>query len=182
MIKKLFLLLMSSILIISLTTGCANNESNEIGDNNNASKQYEVLDYINLIKPENTVEEINKIIGFEGTLIDEQYNRYYWEFPNDTGIQVTYFSSSTGTIVVEIDDEVLANKKVDFSKTTQLKEKVKEGITYDEFKTYVGNVDGIVVEKSDILTYYLWVDKDGNTLKASFGNNDGKCSAFFGSL
>lgn len=181
MIKKLFLLVISSILIISLTTGCANNESNEIGDDNN-SIQYEVLEYINLIKPENTVEEINKIIGFEGELIDEQYNRYYWKLPNDTGIEVTYFSSSTGTIVVEIDDEVLANKKVDFSKATQLKEKVKEGITYDEFKTYVGNVDGVVVEKSDILTYYLWVDEDGNTLKASFENNNGKCSAFFGSL
>lgn len=175
--KKLFLELFLFLGIICIT-GCGKgNESTLDNGTKLASKgKCVATECIKQIKIENTVEEINDIIGFDGEVTDEKYNKYYWELSEDTGIEVTYYSDNKGTIEVDIDMDLLANKNVSFSRYNELQPKIKEGITYDEFKTYVGNVDGTLIEKGSISNKYVWVAKDGSYLNAAFSNSSGKCT------
>ena len=175
---------MCAFLLVGICVGCGNNstETNNEDNNQNNNEKVEtkgncsVTECVSKIKIESTVEEINEIIGFEGELIDEKYDIYYWEFSEDAGIKVAYYNSPRGTITADIDRDTLANKKVDFSRYDELQPKIKEGITYDEFITYIGNVDGVVTEKSSLSTKYTWVDSEGNYVTASFSNSSSKCT------
>ena len=153
-------------------SGCMNNNSTI----NNTKGNCSATECIKMIKPENTVEEINNIIGFEGELTDEKYNIYYWELSEDSGIKVTYYSSSKGTIVVDMDRDLLKNNKVNFSRYNELKEKINSGISYDNFITYIGNVEGILIEKSSSTNKYIWVADDGSYLTGTFSNRNGNCT------
>lgn len=165
-------------IIISTLTGCSsvNLDSNTNQNNETTKGNCVATECIKKINPENTVEEINNIIGFEGELTDEKYNKYYWSLSESSGIEVTYYSSDKGTIVVDIDRDLFANDKVDFSKYDELKEKINDGISYDDFKTYIGNVEGTLIEKGRTSNKYVWVAKDGSYLNASFSNSSGKCT------
>ena len=65
---------------------------------------------------------------------------------------------------------------MDFSRYNELQPKIKEGITYNDFISYIGNVQGTIIEKSSTSTKYTWVSKDGSYLNGSFSNNSGKCT------
>lgn len=175
--KKIFGILLGIVLIGGLT-GCGNNSTSN--DNNLSSKKIKgnctAIECIKKIEPENTVEEINNIIGFNGELTDEKYNIYYWEISENTGVKVAYYSSKKGTISIDYDRDSLANNKVDFSRYNELQPKIKEGITYNDFISYIGNVQGTIIEKSSTSTKYTWVSKDGSYLNGSFSNNSGKCT------
>ena len=176
-----------AIFFVVICVGCGNNTTENNGgsnsDNNDVNNSTQTtkgncapVECVGKIQIESTVEEINEIIGFDGELIDEKYNIYYWEFSEDSGIKVAYYSSPRGTITLDIDRDILANKKVDFSRYDELQPKIKEGITYDEFIKYIGNVEGTVTEKSSLSTKYTWVDTDGSYLTASFSKSSNKCS------
>ena len=168
--------------ILLTLVGCDNASEDLLDGSQNTYGNCTAVECIKRINPENTVEEINSIIGFEGKLIDEQYNKYYWELSDDSGIQVTYYSGNTGTIVIDFDRNSVANDKVDFSRYDELQLKIDDGISYDEFITYIGNVEGTITEKSNISTQYVWVSTDGSYLNASFSNNSGKCTYVFGRI
>lgn len=187
--RKILSILLSITLIISLTAcgNTTNTGNNTTPDDNTTSGEKikgncTAIECIKKIEPENTVEEINKIIGFEGEKTDEQYNIYYWQISENTGVKVAYYSSTKGDISIDYDRDSLANNKVDFSRYSELQSKVKEGITYDEFISYIGNVQGTVIEKSSINTRYTWVSKDGSYLNASFIKRTGKCSFVSGRI
>ena len=85
--KKKMLGMLCGILVLGALTGCGNNNSTT-GNADDASGgststntkgNCTAVECINKINPENTVEQINNIIGFEGELIDEKHNIYYWE-------------------------------------------------------------------------------------------------------
>lgn len=162
--------------------GCAVNEKNNQNVLENTKGNCGVMDCINQIEPDNTVSEINSIIGFNGELIDEKYNKYYWELSDDTGIEVSYYSGSKGTIAVDVQKDLLKNNNVNFSRYDELKSEINGGITYDEFISYIGNEKGEIIEKSSLSTKYMWVDKDGNYLKASFSNSTNKCTVVTGMI
>ena len=130
--KKKFLSLLCGILILGTISGCGNNAStgnNDIGKENDSSKtkgNCTAVECIKKINPENTVEQINNIIGFEGELIDAKYNKYYWELSEETGVEVTYYSSSKGQISIDYDRSSLADNKVDFSRYEELKTKIRD--------------------------------------------------------
>ncbi len=175
--------ILSLLLASFILHGC----SGEIKNDNkkaleNTKGNCTILECMNKITPENTVQEINNIIGFEGELTDEKYNKYYWELSDDAGIEVSYYSGNKGTVVADVKKELLQNKDVNFSRYDELKSKINDGITYDEFISYIGNEDGIIVEKSSLSTKYMWVDKDGNYLKASFSNSTNKCTVATGMI
>lgn len=174
--EKIFKILLGVTLIVFLA-GCGNNSvTNENGTSGEKIKgNCKAVDCINKIKPENTVEEINNIMGFEGELTSEKYNIYYWKITENTGVKVAYYSSKTGDISIDYDKDSLTNNKVDFSKYKELQEKMKEGITYDDFISYIGNVQGTITEKSSSSTQYTWVSKDGSYLNGTFSNSSGKC-------
>lgn len=171
------------LLIFLLITGCSLNSK----DNNDLNKiettgKCNALECINLISIDNTVEEINDIIGIKGTLTDEQYNIYYWELTEETGVSVTYYSGTKASIKVDIDKELLKNSKVDFSKYEELRTKINDGITYEEFMPYVGGVEGTLIEKGSITNKYIWVDDDGSYLNASFSTGSNKCTFVSGMI
>ena len=165
-------------LFISCLTGCGNNatDGNVTGGGSNTKGNCAATECIKKIKPENTVEEINSIIGFNGELTDEKYNKYYWELSEDTGIEVTYYSGKTGTIEVDFNRDSVANSKVNFLRYNELQPKIKEGISYQDFISYIGNVDGTIIEKSSTSTKYVWVATDGSYLNGTFSNSSGKCT------
>lgn len=133
------------------------------------------VECIKQINTETTVEEVNNIMGFEGITKDGKENTYYWEITDKETIKVVFDSNNKATITADIEKSTIADKKVDFSKYSELQKVVRTGISYDEFKTYIGNVDGVITEKSDLSTKYTWVSKSGEYLNASFSNSTNKC-------
>lgn len=172
-----------AVLVIGTLTACGD-DGQTLGNDNKLKTKGNCIatECIKQISYENKVEEINKIIGFEGQLIDKGDNSYYWKLSEDTGIKVTYYSDENGTIFLEINRDILANKDVDFSRYDELEAKMNEGLTYDEFITYIGNVEGTLTEKSSLITRYTWVAEDGSYLNATFSNNSGTCAFVEGKI
>ena len=72
---------------------------------------------------------------------------------------------------------------MDFSRYDELKPKISEGITYDDFIKYIGNVDGILIEKSSYSKKYIWVAEDGRSyLNGTFSISTGKCTFISGMM
>lgn len=176
--KKKVIKLVCGSIILGTITGCGLNNNTQLNDDSKLESKGNctALECINKISVENSVEEINNIIGFEGELTDEKYNIYYWELSDDSGIEVSYYSGTTGTIEADIDRDIVANKDVDFSRYDELKTKINEGITYGEFISYIGNVEGTLIEKSSYSNKYVWVAEDGSYLNGSFSVSSGKCT------
>lgn len=192
--KKKILSVLLSVLLVGTLTGCGTDTSNS-GKGTNPEKEPNpakesskskgnctAVECIKKIEITNTVEEINNIIGFEGKLIDEKNNKWEWELSEKDSIEATFYTSGRGNIKAKIDRDSIANKKVDFSKYDQLKTKINDGITYDEFIKYIGNVEGIIIEKNSSSTKYDWVDTDGSYLSGSFSTSSNKCTFVSGMI
>lgn len=174
--KKIGILFMSILCLI--LTGCGNNgeATNSNGGNTEIIKgNCTAFECIKQIEISNSLEEINNIIGFEGELVDEAKNKYYWEISENTGVEVIFYSGNKLNAKIVYDRDSLANKKVDFSRYEELKSKINDGITYDEFITYIGNVDGILIEKGSSTSKYIWVADEDRYLNATF-NKENKCT------
>lgn len=187
--SKLLLGVLSLACITTLVTGCDNpktrknvkeNKTQKTEKKNKIKAKCSAIECIKKISVDNTVEEVNKIIGVDGVLTDEKYNFYEYDLGNDEKITLKFYSGSKSTIVADFDKNDIANKKVNLSNMTDLKSKVKSGITYDEFKAIIGNVDGVLIEKSSSTNRYMWVSTKGGYLRASFRNSDNKCTIFSG--
>ncbi len=174
--KKRLRIYTTAIVMLLCLTGCGNNVSTNGGNSSKIKGNCHATECIKQIKVENTVEEINKIMGFEGELTDEKYDIYYWKISEDEGIKVAYYNSDKGTITVDFDRNSIANSKVNFSRYDELQSKIKEGITYNDFKSYIGNVDGVITEKSSSSTKYTWVSSDGSYLTGSFSSRTNECT------
>ena len=185
--KKKFFGIICAIFMIGALTGCgannnSNSDSNSGGNTAKIKGNCHAIECIKQITVDSTVSDINKIIGFDGELTDEKYNIYYWEISEDEGIKVAYYGGNKGTITADFDRDTLANSKVNFSRYSELQPRIKEGISYNDFKSYIGNVDGTITEKSSISTKYTWVSSDGSYLTASFSNSSNQCTFASGSV
>ena len=109
------------IICLLLCSACGKNKNLDKDSKGNCS----VFDCIKQINTSNTVDEINEIIGFEGEKTSDEYNSYYWELSSQTGVEVTYYGGSNGTIKIDYDNELLKTKKVDFSRYDELQTKIK---------------------------------------------------------
>lgn len=188
-ISKIGLLALILCLVFSLSgCGSKDNDSNKDSKNNSSENSTEsskedlkVFEYMDKIKPENTVEEINSIIGSDGELVDEKYNKYTWKITDDTTLTATYYSAKTATITIDIDDDLLKDDKTDLSDSSNLKSKINSanGVKYEDMVSKFGT-NGYMVEKRSSGTSYMWVNKDGGYIKANFSNGSGKCTSFFG--
>lgn len=72
--------------------------------------------------------------------------------------------------------------KITVNVNKKLKEKVKSGITYEEFKKYVGSIDGVLLIKRIEGNTYEWNDGKGSFLKATFSSEDNLCHEFYGHI
>lgn len=188
-LKKLGYCALIATLMLGLTTGCTEKkEASKTKDKTNVTKKEEkkgnceLTECVNLLEITNTLEEANKIIGFDGEAKGENTNKYYWKFSDTTGIELTVSTSGNGSISATIDKKEIANKKVDFSRYDEIKTALKSGqsLTYDEFVEKVGGVQGTLVGKSSYSNRYTWVNTKGGYLTASFSVKTGKCTIVTG--
>lgn len=186
--NKLLIGILSITLILGGMSGCSTNKTVSTKTAPNSEKavkkekvkaKCEANECIYKIEPTNSVEEVNKIIGVDGKVDSEDNNKYVYDLGNDEKITLKYYGEKA-TITAEYDKNKVANKKVNLSKLTELKPKVQSGITYDQFKAEIGNVDGTLYEKSESTNRYMWISTKGGSVRASFRNSDNKCSFFTG--
>lgn len=176
-----FLLVAVSVFFIA---GCNSDKSNnkKIEDKNsdsNIKTKCEFYECINKIEPENTIEEMNEIIGIDAVKTSDEYNYYEYDFGNDRKIILKFYYDDKPTIEVKYNKKDLKNDKVTLKNLSALKSRINDGITYEEFKKEVGGVDGTLIEKSTSSKNYIWVNENEGNVKATF-DKKGKCTFFFG--
>lgn len=164
-----------------LMGGNNSNEGTDSKVSKNTKGNHDVFECIDLISTENTVEEINDIIGFEGECTDEENKVYVWELSDDTSVRVQYSkysSSPEASIEINFPSKAIANDKVDFSKFDEIKKAMntRDSITYDEFVEKVGGVQGTLKYKSKGTLRYEWDRPDGGYLTGTFNESNKKCT------
>lgn len=173
-IYNILLILILSFFIV----GC---DSKEEILNKNANCK--LFDCINKIEPENTVDEINDIVGFKGENTDKKYKIYNWKISDTESIQVAYYSSEKSQIKLKYNKKDLINTKVNFSKYEKLKEDLKKGvkITYSDL-TKLFKSNGTLTGKSSMTKKYTWVSKNGSYLTATIDNTNERCTNLSGKV
>ena len=189
--KKLLTIFVCGIMLIGLT-GCgatkeeSNKDTKEEKTTSTAKKDTKVFEYIEKLDLDNSVDEITEMIGLEPKVEEESsYNKYTWTITDYTSlIALEQSSGSVYNIKVETSNDIMKNKKVDFSKYDEIQAALKSGnsLTYDEFVEKVGNVQGYLIEKSSISTAYKWVSDEGAYLRATFNNTSKKCTFVSGRI
>ena len=179
--KRNLLAILSAVLVVGLLTGCGatKNESNNNSNKNEPTTTTQsikgnchALDCIKQIELDSKIDAINSIMGFEGVLTNETSSVYTWEINEDESIKVQFYKEAASTITASYDKDSLKNSSVTFDRYNELKPKIKDGVSYDEFKSYIGNVDGTLIEKSSFSNKYIWVAADGGYLNGSFSAKD----------
>lgn len=185
-ISKIFLVTSLTILTL-VVTGCGKLKVNTpANDNGEQTKQIEqskgkckYYECLTKMKYKMSIDEVTKIIGIEPTKSKD--TQYEYDFGDDR--KITANTSSDGSIIsieVDYDKKELANKKVTLENLQDIKARINDGISYDEFKKAVGGVDGTLVEVGS-WNKYVWVKADGSSyVTASFGNETGKLMFFSG--
>ena len=156
------------VVLLLILSGCHNEETLDINDNCDVTNCLQVIDW------NNTVSEINDIVGVDGELIDTTYNEYHWKISDDFSIYVDFTNKE---VREEFNDEMLANKKVDFAKYEEIKYLVDEAdsLTYEEMVEMLNGISGALIKKSTDFLEYRWVDDSGDYLQATFSQDSGKC-------
>ena len=173
--KKIMLFLFVAFISVTLV-GCGSNKTNTTGTpdaENMAKSNCSYYECLNEIKRDNTVDEITKIIGINPET-DEAGTKYTYKFNEDKSIIVN--TMEDGKIVIVVldwyDKEDLANKKVKLGNLDEVNSKINDGITYEQFKKYVGGVEGTLVELGS-WNNYIWVAEDGySNITASFSSSN----------
>lgn len=199
--KKVVSLVLVFMLVASLIvlTGCGenSNNSNNSGSSNNSSEQkskgnYDVFESIKKIDPNSTLEEINKIIGFEGTVKSEsdanstsKWKLYRWDLTDDTAIEARIYDETKYVYLEAIyPNKMIENSKVDFSKANEMKTKIneKDGLNYDQVVEMLGGVQGTLDKRDSTTDTYVWRNDKGGSLTFRFSTSTGKCTSFNGVL
>ena len=175
--KKTFGII-SIILVLLLLTGCTlKNETKE---------NYTVFDYIKKLSTKDDLKTINKVMGFEGELINNStsFKIYKWvinENKNET-VQAIFYKDST-SISITFSDQDIKSSKVDFSKYEEIKESInnKEKLKYKDIKSKF-KVNGVLVEKTSTETKYRWVNENSKYVNATFNNKTGYCTMISGMI
>ena len=192
--KKLSKLLAVSfclLLAIVVTTGCDSKKSESSNENNSSENNKKsdskgkctVFECIEKAETDDSLEDINDLIGFEGEVLREGdgYKTYEWKLNDKESVEVTFYKTST-SIKIRFDDDSIKSKKVDFSKFDEIKKALNKGeaVSYDDVKEKFGGVDGTMVEKSSSGYTYRWVNSKGGYMRANFNSAKTKCSMIMG--
>ena len=183
--KKLLSILLVGILIISLT-GCNGTKEEENYDSSNTKQEEttvkgncDVFECMGKLASNMTVEEMNKVIGFDGELVSEEenYKIYSWKLNENTSISSQFMLKYDTAIISANYPSSMVSKKADFSKWDEIESKLKnnEAITYKEFVKLVGNIEGTMKQKTSSKVTYEWYNSDGGYLLGYF-DNDGNCT------
>lgn len=175
--KKLLNLLVIAGLTIAVT-GCGN--KTEAPAKQKSKGNCDVFECIQKLESDKSLEEMNDIIGFEGTLQSEtdDYKVYNWSLTDDTSITSQFMLKSGNATITANYPSSMVPKKADFSKWDEIKTKLKnkETISYDEFVKLVGGVQGTMDKKTSSSITYVWNNSDGGFLSAYFDTKTGNCT------
>ena len=193
-IFKLTTITLTIFMVLLLVTGCDLLKKKEVETKSTkedtkveekSKGKCKVLDCIKKISTDASYEEVNKIIGFDGEsyLEGNGWKTYKWELNEDDTVEVTFFSTST-TIKIKFDDDLIKNKKVDFFKYSEIKSALSnsQNVSYKEMKEKFGGVDGTLIEKSSSGNKYRWVNSEGGYLDANFDKDNTRCSMVMGRM
>lgn len=179
------------VVTLVLITGCGS--KNEAGSTKSGSKSkgnYDVFETIKKINTDGTIDDIDKLIGFKGTVKSQSeegsYTKwvlYSWELTEDTSIEVRYYES-TNTMYVEaiFPTSMIKTKTIDFSnvKTEMKAINSTNGLKYADVVKILGGVEGTLSKKDKDTLTYEWYSKDRGSMIARFSTKTGKCTSYSG--
>lgn len=161
---------------ITCLTGCGEKKPTpEVKKEEPVKANCEIKECIKQIEPTNTYEEINTIMGFEGTK-SEFSGDITWKINSKNFITL---KEGTGSHILQatIDKETIKNEDVKFPSSKELQDKLNNGsFTYEELVEILGGVDGTLSSKTGTSVGYTWVNKNNQTLGATFNNKSKKCT------
>ncbi len=173
-IVVIFIVVMSILGILVLGEKENNqNIAQNTGESTEKKGNYDVIEAIKHIEVTNTVEEINKVLGFEGET-SEFSGDTTWKIDSKNWITLKKGVDSQ-IIQATIDKETIKNDNVTLPSQKELQELLNKGITYEELVEKLG-AEGILSSKTSTSVGYTWVDKNGQRLGATINNESGKCT------
>ena len=154
-----------------------NDQNIEKNDNKvtNLKGNYDIIEAMKHIEATNTAEEINNILGFEGKKSIVSDDDFKWEFDDRNYITLKN-AADLPVIEAKIYKRTIKNKNIQFPTNEELKEIIKDGITYNELVTKLGGIEGTLNGKSEFAIDYIWVDGNYQSLNATFNKETLKCS------
>ncbi len=175
-LKRNLIWTMLSLCALGLITGCASEEVVEEKKEEETPKgNCVVTDCIKQIETSNSVEEINDIIGFEGTKSDYSEERT-WKLDSKNWITLKYAGESP-ILQATIDKDKIKNENIKLPTSSELQTMLNNGsFTYEELVDKLNGIEGILDSKTTKSVGYIWVDKNKRVLSATFNNESGKCT------
>lgn len=187
------------IAFLAVTSGNNKNSNNGTNNSQNSGSSKEeakkeskgncdVFECMDKLSLDDTLEEMNEIIGFEGTTTsaaDAKNPRYTWKLDDNSEIEASFSNELGKTMSISASFSYKDVKNyADLSSWNwdEIKSRVNssEGMTYDDFVKALNGVEGVVSRKDSTSTQYRWYDKDGGYLMADFGNSTKKCTTVSG--
>lgn len=175
-LKKNLIWSMISLCAIGCFTGCTSDNA-EVEDKKEEETKGNcvVTECIKQLEPANSVEEINDIVGFEGTKSDYSDERT-WKLDSKNWITLKYAGDSP-ILQATIDKESIKNENIKLPKSSELQEMLNNGsFTYEELVAKLDGIEGTLSSKTTGSVGYIWVDKSNRVLSATFNNESGKCT------
>ena len=193
--KRILVISLAIMLVLSLgvLTGCGNNSNNSgnAQQTQQSKGNYDVFEAIKKIETTTTFEDVNKLLGFEGTLKSQSdanstysWKLYRWDLTDDTAIEVRINEKdNSASIEAKYPTDMIRNGKVDFSKVnSEMKKKIneKDGMTYDQVVEMLGGVQGTLDKKTSYDEAYVWANDQRGSLTVRFNSSTGKVTSFNG--
>lgn len=147
-----------------MLVGCGKNPILGEGSGNKSDKTY--LEYINKIEVGDSLDTINQIIGTKGQVQSDNAT-YSWEIGSG-GVSAVFDPGDTSaahSVSLNYNKKDVTNKDVVIKDLNDLKIKVSDGIHYDDFKEFLGGVDGVLVSKNTFAKGYVWRSTKGSLVK-----------------
>ena len=175
-LKKIITYAIANFCIIGLLTGCSTDMKVEENKQEEVAKgNCIVTECIQKLDTSNSIEEINNIIGFEGTK-SEYSEEYTWKLNDKNWITLKYAGDSP-ILQATIDKETIKNETIKFPSSSELREMLNNGsFTYEELVDKLGGIEGTLSSKTTTSVGYMWVNKQSQVLGATFNNESGKCT------
>lgn len=172
--KKILTILLCGIIILGATTGCTEQASDNKKDTEVKEKskgKCEVKDCMNLLNTDMKLEEINEVIGLEGEK-DETTGKYKWQLTSKTKIEAEFKDENVNFKATYNKDD-LKNDKLKLSTCYEISNNIqKKNYTYEEMVEKLEGIEGNLESYSPTSKMYSWVDKDGNTFRATFSKTN----------
>ncbi len=174
-LKKILFYTIISFSVMSCLTGCSETKVEEEKKEDEVKGNCSVVECLNQLDTSNSTEEINKVIGFEGTK-SEYSDEYTWKLDSKNWITLKYAGDSP-ILQATIDKESIKNENIKLPSSSELREMLNNGsFTYEELVKKLGGIEGTLDSKTSTSVGYRWVDKNNQTLGATFNTKSGKCT------